>query len=108
MVPRGVWDARRRRLVLARGRLGIQPLYYTEARGCLIFGSEIKSILQHPAIAASLDLQALSNFLSFKYVPAPQTMFAGVSALPPGHLLLCDRNGVTVRSYWDLSFTTTQ
>lgn len=100
----GVWDASRRRLLLARDRLGIKPLYYTHAGECLKFGSEIKAILQHPAMQASLDLEGLSNFLSLKYVPAPQTMFAGIHALAPGHILICDRNGVTVKSYWDLSF----
>jgi asparagine synthase (glutamine-hydrolysing) len=99
-----IWDARRRRLFLARDRLGIKPLYYNESAGCLIFGSEIKAILQHPSVHASLNAEALSNFLSLKYVPAPQTMFAGIHALPPGCSLTCDQNGVRVRRYWDLSF----
>ncbi len=99
-----VWDARRRQLFLARDRLGIKPLYYTQAGERLVFGSEIKSLLQHPEVQARPDLEGLSNFLSLKYVPAPQTMFAGILALPPGHSLTCDLNGVTVRSYWDLSF----
>jgi asparagine synthase (glutamine-hydrolysing) len=99
-----VWDARRRRLFLARDRLGIKPLYYTESGGRLIFGSEIKAILRHPTVQARLNAEALSNFLSLKYVPAPHTMFAGISALPPGCSLTCDENGVKVRRYWDLSF----
>lgn len=100
-----VWDIRRRRLLLARDRLGIKPLYYTSAAGRLVFGSEIKAILQHPEVHARLDVEGLSHFLSLKYVPTPQTMFADISSLPPGHLLTCDQNGVTVRSYWDLSFS---
>lgn len=99
-----VWDAPRRRLFLARDRLGIKPLYYAEVGQSLVFGSEIKAILQHPQVQAALDLEGLSNFLSLKYVPAPQTMFSGISALPPGHLLICDEKGVRTRSYWDLSF----
>ena len=99
-----VWDARRRRLFLARDRLGIKPLYYTVAGERLIFGSEIKAILQHPDVDARLDLDALSIFLSLKYVPAPRTMFEGILALPPGFSLTCDPSGVRVRSYWDLSF----
>jgi asparagine synthase (glutamine-hydrolysing) len=99
-----LWDVRRRRLFLARDRLGIKPLYYTQVGERLVFGSEIKAILQHSEVQARLDLEGLSNFLSFKYVPAPQTMFAGIFALPPGHVLACDRHGITVRSYWDLSF----
>lgn len=101
-----VWDAHRRRLLLARDRLGIKPLYYTYTDGLLIFSSEIKAILQHPRVTAEPNLDALSNFLSLKYVPAPQTMFAGIQALPPGHLLICDpQQGVQVMSYWDLTFT---
>lgn len=100
-----VWDSRRRRLLLARDRLGIKPLYYTQAGGRLIFGSEIKAILQHPSVQVFLNREALNNFLSLKYVPAPQTMFEGIHALPPGCLLTCDGNGVKVRRYWDLSFS---
>ena len=103
-----VWDARDRQVLLARDRLGIKPLYYAQAGGRLVFGSEIKAILQHPKVQARPDLEGLSNFLSLKYVPAPQTMFAGILALPPGHLLTCGPNGVTVRSYWDLSFSRDQ
>jgi asparagine synthase (glutamine-hydrolysing) len=99
-----VWDARRRRLFVARDRLGIKPLYYTQAGGRLIFASEIKAILQHPAAQVHLNIPALGNFLSLKYVPAPQTMFEGICALPPGCSLTCDAHGLRVRRYWDLSF----
>src|SRR6266550_1035993 len=99
-----VWDAPRRRLFLARDRLGIKPLYFTQAGGRLVFGSEIKAILQHPGVQANLSLEGLDNFLSLKYVPSPQTMFEGIYALPPGCCLTCDESGVKVRRYWDLSF----
>lgn len=100
-----VWDKSRRQLFVARDRLGIKPLYYTQVGKRLVFGSEIKSILQHPEVQARLNLEALSNFLSLKYVPAPQTFFADILSLPPGHTLTCNSNGVMVRQYWDLSFT---
>lgn len=100
-----VWDSRQRRLFVARDRLGIKPLYFTQAGGALIFASEIKAILQHPAVRVELNLEALDNYLSLKYVPAPQTIFKGISALPPGSSLTCDSNGVRIRRYWDLSFT---
>ncbi|PYT90128.1 MAG: asparagine synthase (glutamine-hydrolyzing) [Acidobacteria bacterium] len=99
-----VWDARQRRLFVARDRLGIKPLYFAQAGGALTFASEIKAILQHPAVQARLNVEALNNYLSLKYVPAPQTMFDGISALPPGCSLTCDSNGLKVRRYWDLSF----
>jgi asparagine synthase (glutamine-hydrolysing) len=100
-----VWDARRRRLFVARDRLGIKPLYFTRTGSTLVFASEIKAILQHPAVDLQLDAEALNNYLSLKYVPAPQTMFKGISALPPACSLTCDSNGLKVRRYWDLSFS---
>ncbi len=99
-----IWDVKRRRLLVVRDRLGVKPLYYSAVGERLVFGSEIKAILQHPEVRPSLDPEALSNFLSLKYVPSPQTMFRGIAALPPGHLLTCDADGVSVRQYWDLSF----
>ena len=104
-----VWDSVKRRLLVARDRLGIKPLYYTTAGDQLVFGSEIKPILQHPHVQAQANLEALSAFLSLKYVPSPYTMFDGIHALPPGHLLICEPDkGVSVRQYWDLSFNPPQ
>jgi asparagine synthase (glutamine-hydrolysing) len=99
-----IWDTSRRQLFMARDRLGIKRLYYAQIGDRLIFGSEIKAILQDPKLQVRLDVSALSNFLSLKYVPAPQTMFDGIYVLPPGHTLTCDGNGIAVRPYWDLSF----
>ena len=100
-----LWDKRNKRILLARDRLGIKPLYYTVADNTLVFGSEIKSILRHPQVQARLDPAALGNYLSLRYVPAPQTMFAGIHALPPGHILSFGQEHLSIRSYWDLSFT---
>lgn len=99
-----IWDRRRKKLFIARDRLGIKPVYYTLSNGALIFGSEIKALLQHPAVEARPDLEGLSHFLSLRYVPAPQTMFQNIVALPPGHVMSCDEHGVTTRCYWDISF----
>jgi asparagine synthase (glutamine-hydrolysing) len=97
-----LWDRRRHRLLLARDRLGIKPLYYRDDGHRLVFGSEIKALLEHPSVTASLDRVALSQYLSLKYVPAPRTMFAGIRALPPGCMLLCDAGGVRLRRWWEL------
>lgn len=99
-----VWDNRTRELFIARDRLGIKPLYYAERDSTLVFGSEIKALLQHPEVSASLDLRALSDYLSLKYVPAPRTLFAGVHSLLPGHSLLVRDGRIETHQYWDLSF----
>ena len=99
-----LYDTVRRRLLLARDRIGIKPLYYTERNGRLVFGSEIKSILQDPGVERQVNHQALYDYLGFEFVPAPETMFAGISKLPAGHLLVWENGQASVRRYWDLSF----
>jgi asparagine synthase (glutamine-hydrolysing) len=98
----GLWDQSARRLVLARDRIGVKPLYYTVAAGRLIFASEIKAILEHPSITRDIDEQALYHYLSFLATPAPQTLFAGIQKLPAGCMLTCDESGdVKITRYWD-------
>ena len=80
----GLWDASRRRLVLARDRMGKKPLYYVVAAGRLLFASEIKALLEHPDVARRLDLVALNEYLTFSNVPEPRTMFEGIRKLPAG------------------------
>ena len=99
-----IWDARRQRLLLVRDRLGIKPLYTACDGDRLLFGSEIKSLLRHPEVVPRQDLEALAAFLLLKYVPAPRTMFAGIEALPPGHLIVSDDSGIRTERWWDLSF----
>lgn len=99
-----VWDNRARDLFIARDRLGIKPLYYAKRNGTLLFGSEIKALLQHPDLSVSLDHRALSDYLSLKYVPAPRTLFHGVHSLPAGHYLVARGGRIEIKRYWDLSF----
>ena len=99
-----LYDTARKRLLLARDRIGIKPLYYTRQNGRLVFGSEIKSILQDPGVERQVNHQALYDYLGFEFVPAPETMFAGISKLPAGHLLVWENGQASVRRYWDLSF----
>ncbi len=100
-----IYDQPRRRLLLARDRIGIKPLYYTFSNGRLLFASEIKSILADPQVERRLDHQALYDYLGFEFVPAPRTMFDGIRKLPAGHLLVHEQGGIDVRQYWDLRFT---
>ncbi|HEX8087359.1 MAG TPA: asparagine synthase (glutamine-hydrolyzing) [Blastocatellia bacterium] len=99
-----IWDSRDRKLFIARDRVGIKPLHYWHAGGRLIFGSEIKSILQHPAVSREVNPKAISDFLSFNYVPDPSTAFRGIHKLPPGHTLTFKDSRLSVRSYWDFNY----
>jgi asparagine synthase (glutamine-hydrolysing) len=102
MFAYALWAAPRRRLVIARDRLGIKPLYYTETSEGLAFASEAKALFAHPDVHAEVDPDAL--YLTFQYVPGPQTIFRGITKLPPGHFLVAERGRIEVRRYWDTVF----
>jgi asparagine synthase (glutamine-hydrolysing) len=97
-----VWDAQRKRLVLARDRLGKKPLYVARLPGRLLFASEIKSILADHTVSRELNYSALNEYLALGYVPAPMTLFKGIEKLLPGHYLICERNQISQHCYWDL------
>ena len=100
-----VWDAERSELFLARDRMGEKPIYYAATPSALVFGSELRALLQHPAVSSELDLDALAAYLAFEYVPDPLSMIAGVAKLPPGYTLTV-RPGQAPRvaCYWDVRF----
>jgi len=95
-----IWDSRTQELHLCRDRYGIKPLFYGRVDGTFLFGSEIKSILEHPRISRRIDLQALHDFLTYDYVPGAQTAFADVSELPIGHVLTVSSQRSCLRRYW--------
>src|SRR5438105_908215 len=97
-----IWDSRRRRLVLARDRIGVKPLYFAALPQTFLFGSEIKALFGHPAVGPQLNEQALSLYLTFAATPAPITLFDGVEKLPPGHRLIVDADTGrrTLERYW--------
>src|SRR6266550_3783260 len=97
-----LWDADRGQLVLTRDRAGVKPLYFYQKNGRFIFASEIKAILEHPAVSPEINEEALYHYLSFLTTPAPQTLFRDIQKLPAGHLLVIDRVGkVCMTQYWD-------
>jgi asparagine synthase (glutamine-hydrolysing) len=104
MFALALWDARRGRLLLARDRIGIKPCYVADVAGTLVFGSEIKAMLQYPGIERAVDPAGLHHYLSLNYVPAPFTLISGVRQLGPGELIQCDAAGPVQRPYWDLRF----
>ena len=103
MFALAIWDGRRKRLFLARDRLGKKPLVYSWKDGRLVFASEMKAILQIPGVDRSIDEDALHAYLTYQYVPAPLTIFKGIRNLPPGHYLICEaEDGVKLERYWRL------
>jgi len=99
-----IWDTRRRLLFMARDRCGKKPLHYFHDSKRLIFGSEIKSILQHPDVHPEVNRLSVAQYLSCSYVPDPGTMFLGIAKLPPGHTLSWQDGHIKVSPYWDLEF----
>jgi asparagine synthase (glutamine-hydrolysing) len=97
-----LWDADKQQLVLVRDRIGVKPLYFYHKDGRFLFASEIKAILQHPAVTPDIDEQSLYHYLTFLTTPAPSTLFKDIHKLPAGHLLTLTRDGVLkVSQYWD-------
>lgn len=99
-----LWSESRQRLVLARDRLGIKPLYYHLRGGEFYFGSELKAILAHPEVERRLDLGGLNYFLSLNYVPCPHTLVDGIRKLPPGCWLEWRQGQMHTEPYWRLQF----
>ena len=100
-----IWDKRENKLFIARDRAGKKPLHYTISNGTFVFGSELKSLLQFPGIERQPNLEAISDYLSFGYVPDPATAFQGIHKLPPGHTLTFQDGRVSIRQYWDFNYS---
>jgi asparagine synthase (glutamine-hydrolysing) len=99
-----LWDARRRRLVLARDRLGIKPLYFARIPGGVAFGSEPKALLEHPAISRAPNFTAIHHYLSLKNVPAPLSAFRDMEQLRSGELAVCSGSEMERRRWWKVEF----
>ncbi len=104
MFALAIWDARRRQLVLARDRLGEKPLVYRLEPGRLLFASELKSLLEVPGVPRELDPQAVDAYLTYQYVPHPQTILRGIAKLPPAHVAVYRDGRLDVRPYWQPDF----
>lgn len=100
-----IWDARERTLFIARDRVGKKPLHYYLDEDGIAFASEAKAFFADPSFTASPNLEALSHYLTYQYVPSPFSAFEGVRKLPPASYLLVRDGKVTVRRYWRLRYT---
>ncbi|HKQ58889.1 MAG TPA: asparagine synthase (glutamine-hydrolyzing), partial [Candidatus Eisenbacteria bacterium] len=97
-----LYDRGRRRLLLARDRLGKKPLFYHDDGRRIVFASELKALLLDPSVPREIDEASLADYLTFQYVPSPGTIWKGVRKLPPAHRLVCDAQGARVERYWSL------
>jgi asparagine synthase (glutamine-hydrolysing) len=95
-----VWDAERRRALLARDRLGVKPLYYAEVGDVLLFGSELKAVLASGLVPTAIDVEAVDLYLSLGFVPGPRTLLRHVKKLLPGHRIVVEPPAVRVERYW--------
>ena len=99
-----IWDSNKKELFGARDFFGIKPFYYTNVGGNLVFGSEIKSILEYPGIKREVNKDALENYLSFQYSVLPETFFKGIFKLMPAHCFTFKNGKMTIERYWDPVF----
>jgi asparagine synthase (glutamine-hydrolysing) len=99
-----LWDERRRRLLVARDRMGEKPLYFTRTANSFIFSSELKSLVVHPEVGRRVNLLALRKYLQYEFVPSPHTMIEGVHKLRPAHRLIFENGEWRTEPYWRLSY----
>lgn len=105
MFALALWDARQRQLVLARDRLGKKPLVYRQEAERLLFASELKSLLEVPGLPREIDASALDEYLTYQYVPHPNTILKGFRKLPPGHVAVYRDRRLAIEAYWKPDFT---
>lgn len=97
-----LWDTNKKRALIARDRLGIKPLFFSQIGSSIVFGSEIKAVLGSGLVGTDIDLQALDAYLAFTYIPAPLSIYKAVRKLEPGCLLVAQSGSTRIRRYWDL------
>src|SRR5580704_12476832 len=102
-----IWDNQGRRLFLSRDRLGVRPLFYTQANKTFIFGSEIKAIFAYPGVTREIDVQGLDEVFTYWCTTSPTTLFRQIHELPPGHSMVVGAEGIVVRQYWSHEFERT-
>jgi asparagine synthase (glutamine-hydrolysing) len=99
-----IWDENKKRLMLARDRMGKKPLYYYVSKQQFIFASELKAILLHPEVRRDINIEAVDKYFSLGYVPSPLTIFSDISKLRPAHYLLYQDGRVNIEQYWDVQY----
>jgi asparagine synthase (glutamine-hydrolysing) len=100
-----LWDRRKRRLFLARDRVGKKPLFYSFRGGVLSFASELQALIQDPGVTREVDPEAIDAYLAYGYIPAPGSVFRGVAKLPPAHRLVYQEGSLAIERYWRLDYS---
>jgi asparagine synthase (glutamine-hydrolysing) len=100
-----LWDDNRKQLLIARDRVGIKPLYYTDQGGRFVFGSELKAICAVPGLQLEIDSAAVDHFLTLEYIPGPKTIYKNVHKLPAGHFMTVRAGHTRIASYWEIPQT---
>lgn len=108
MFALAIWDQKKRKLIVAKDRLGKKPLYYSVVDNTFIFASELKAILQHNLIKKEIDFDSLSKYFIYEYVPTPKTIISNVNKLEAGHFLVWQNNQLVNKKYWDITFNKLQ
>jgi asparagine synthase (glutamine-hydrolysing) len=103
----GIWDEGEKRLFLARDRVGKKPLYYWIDQDGISFASEPKAFLADSNFKSEVNIEAISHYLTYQYVPSPWSAFQGVQKLPPAHVLIVQKEQINIERYWKLSYSTT-
>lgn len=100
-----VWDSRKQALFVAKDRVGKKPFYYTQKDGAFVFASEIKAILEYLKATPEINYTAIDLFLTYQYIPSPQTIFKEIYSLPPASTITCSKSGeLKISKYWDIDF----
>ncbi|MDP8230823.1 MAG: asparagine synthase (glutamine-hydrolyzing) [Candidatus Gorgyraea atricola] len=100
-----IWDEKKQRLFVARDRIGKKSVYYTYRNQTLIFASEIKAILKDPETSVEVNRGVVTDYLSYGYVPTPESMFKGIMKLPPAHFMIYEKGNIKIEKYWELDFS---
>jgi asparagine synthase (glutamine-hydrolysing) len=95
-----IWNSKKCEMLLARDHLGVKPMYYVDLGSRILFSSEIKALLRDPGCSRDVDVDALADLFTFRYVPSPKTLFRGILKLPPGHRMTLSAKGIEVERYW--------
>lgn len=97
-----IWDSIAKKIFMARDHLGVKPLYYASVEDKFLFASEIKAILTDPECHREVDIPALGQLFTYRYVPSPKTLFKGIHKLPPGHFLRINETGTEIKRFWSV------